>query len=386
MTGPLQGVRVVELAGIGPGPFAAMMLADMGADVIRVDRRADVHDHPAGPHPDVVLRGRRSIAVDLKNPEGREVLLRLAEGADALIEGFRPGVAERLGIGPDECLARNPRLVYGRMTGWGQDGPLAPTAGHDIGYIALTGALHGARRAGERPVPPMNLLGDMGGGGMYLAFGVACALFEARGSGLGQVIDASIVDGTASLTNFILGLRSLGGWRGEAGHNLLDTGAPFYEVYTCADGKEIAVGAIEPQFYAELVRLSGVDVGEAGGAVAIENRLEPSGWPAGKQVWAELFAKRTRDEWTAIFAGSDACTAPVLSLDEAAEHPHLAARGTYVRKDGAVQSAPAPRFSRTVPSLDRPPAYAGQHTDELLAELGHSPEAIAGLRSAGAVG
>ncbi|CAA9210789.1 MAG: Alpha-methylacyl-CoA racemase [uncultured Corynebacteriales bacterium] len=373
---------MVELAGIGPGPFAAMMLADAGADVVRVERVADVRDHPPGPHPDVVLRGRRSIAVDLKQPAGRQVVLDLVVGADALLEGFRPGVAERLGLGPADCHAVNPRLVYGRMTGWGQDGPLAPVAGHDIGYIALTGALHGSRRAGERPVPPMNLLGDMGGGGMMLAFGVLGALLAAARTGTGQVVDAAIVDGTAAVTNFVHGLRNSGLWSAPPGHNLLDTGAPFYEVYTCADGREIAVGALEPKFYAELLRLSGAD---PTGELAPERRFDPAGWEVAKRRWAELFATRTRDEWAAVFEGTDACVSPVLDWDEAAGHPHLAARGTYRRVDGVLQAAPAPRYDRTPATLDRPPPHPGEHTDELLAELGRSPAAVAALRAAGAV-
>ena len=382
MTGPLAGIRVVELAGIGPGPFAAMMLADMGAEVVRVDRVADVRDHPPGPHPDVVLRGRRSVAADLKHPEGRQLVLDLATRSDALLEGFRPGVAERLGLGPDDLRAVNPRLVYGRMTGWGQDGPLATAAGHDIGYIAVTGALNGCRRAGDRPVPPMNLLGDLGGGGMLLAFGLVCALLEAGRSGHGQVVDASIVDGTAALSNFILGIRNTGGWPAPAGGNLLDTGAPFYEVYACADGREIAVGALEPKFYAELLRLSGMDgVPE----LAAERRSDPATWPAAKKRWAEVFATRTRDEWAEVFEGTDACVAPVLDWDEAARHPHLAARGTYVADNGVVQSAPAPRFDRTAAALGLPPPHPGEHTAEVLAELGRGPDALAALRAAGAV-
>jgi alpha-methylacyl-CoA racemase len=381
-TGPLAGIRVVELAGIGPGPFAAMMLADAGADVVRVERTADVREHPPGPHPDVVLRGRRSVGLDLKHPAGRQVVLDLVASSDVLLEGFRPGVTERLGLGPADCHAVNPGLVYGRMTGWGQDGPLATVAGHDVGYIALTGALNNSRRAGERPVPPMNLLGDMGGGGMMLAFGVVSALLSASRTGAGQVVDASIVDGTAALANFVHGQRNAGRWPYPPGHNLLDTGAPFYEVYTCADGREVAVGALEPKFYAELLRLSGMDgVPE----LAPGRRNDPAGWPAAKRRWAELFATRTRDEWAAAFQGSDACVTPVLDWDEAAAHPHLAARGTYRSVDGALQAAPAPRFDRTPSTLDRPPAYPGAHTDAVLAELGRDAGAIAALRASGAV-
>ncbi len=377
---------MLELAGIGPGPFAAMMLADAGADVIRVDRAADVRAHPPGPHPDVVLRGRRSVGVDLKHPDGRQLVLDLVAGSDVLLEGFRPGVTERLGLGPADCHARNPALVYGRMTGWGQDGPLATVAGHDVGYIAVTGALNNSRRAGGRAVPPMNLLGDMGGGGMMLAFGVVSALLSAARTGTGQVVDASIVDGTAALSNFVLGARNSGLWPHPPGHNLLDTGAPFYEVYRCADGREIAVGALEPKFYAELLRLSGMDT-QLGAApeLAPDRRHDPAGWPAAKQRWAELFATRTRDEWAAVFEGSDACVAPVLDWDEAPRHPQLAARGTYPTVDGVPQSAPAPRFDRTVSTLDRPPPWPGQHTDAVLTGLGRDAAAIAALRAAGAV-
>jgi alpha-methylacyl-CoA racemase len=381
-TGPLAGVRVVELAGIGPGPFAAMMLADAGADVVRVERTADVREHPPGPHPDVLRRGRRSVGVDLKHPDGRQVVLDLVAASDVLLEGFRPGVTERLGLGPAACHAVNPALVYGRMTGWGQDGPLATVAGHDIGYIALTGVLNNSRRAGDRPVPPMNLLGDMGGGAMMLAFGVVSALLSAASTGVGQVVDASIVDGTAALANFVHGQRNAGRWRYPPGRNLLDTGAPFYEVYSCADGREVAVGALEPKFYAELLRLSGMDgVPE----LAPERRDDPAGWPAAKRRWAELFATRTRDEWAAVFQGSDACVAPVLDWDEAAAHPHLAARGTYRSVDGALQAAPAPRFDRTPSTLDRPPAYPGEHTDAVLTELGRDADEIAALRASAAV-
>ncbi|MFE9694886.1 CaiB/BaiF CoA transferase family protein [Micromonospora sp. NPDC005806] len=377
--GPLAGVRVIELAGIGPGPFAAMMLADLGADVVRVDRTA-----PGGfgsiPG-DLLNRNRRSLAVDLKTAEGREVVLALVAGADALLEGFRPGVTERLGLGPDDCHAVNPRLVYGRMTGWGQDGPLARTAGHDIDYLALTGALHGIGRAGERPVPPMNLLGDFGGGGMMLALGVVAALHAVRGGAPGQVVDAAIVDGVSVLATQIHALRRFGMWQDPRGVNLLDGGAPFYDTYECADGRHLAVGALEPQFYDELVRLTGfpLDGDEA------PDRTDPANWPALRAAWARLFRTRTRDEWADLLAGSDACVAPVLDWAEAPEHPHLAARGVFVEHDGLAQPAPAPRFSATPTSVRRPPPQPGQHTDELLAEAGFDAERIAALRAAGTV-
>jgi alpha-methylacyl-CoA racemase len=377
--GPLTGVRVIELAGIGPGPFAAMMLADLGADVVRVDR---VGGGGFGTIPgDLLHRNRRSLAVDLKSAEGRDVVLALVAGADALIEGFRPGVTERLGLGPDDCLAANPRLVYGRMTGWGQDGPLARTAGHDIDYLALTGALHGIGRAGERPVPPMNLLGDFGGGAMMLALGVVAALYAVRAGAPGQVVDAAIVDGVSVLATQIHSLRRFGMWQDPRGVNLLDGGAPFYDTYECADGRYVAVGALEPQFYAELVRLTGfpLDGDEA------PDRDDPANWPALRESWARLFRTRTRDEWTALLAGSDACVAPVLDWAEAPEHPHLAARGTYVEHDGVGQPAPAPRFSATPTSVRRPPPQAGEHTDELLAEAGFDADRIATLRAAGTV-
>jgi alpha-methylacyl-CoA racemase len=381
-SGPLVGVRVVELAGIGPGPFTAMMLADMGADVIRVDRASAVDPSSFGaPHPDLLKRGRRSVGVDLKHPDGRAVVLDLVARADALIEGFRPGVAERLGLGPTECLAASPHIVYGRMTGWGQSGPLAPYAGHDIDYVALTGALHGIGRAGQRPVPPMNLLGDFGGGGMFLAFGIVCALLGTRAGGPGQVIDAAIVDGVATLTTAIRGLRELGLWRDERGANLLDGAAPFYDTYACADGKYVAVGALEPKFYAELVERTGYD-GPAGDPTA---RLDRSTWTAARAEWAELFATRTRDEWIDLLGETDACVSPVLDWDEVPAHPHMAARQAFVSYDGVMQPAPAPRFSGTPGAIQRPPAHPGEHTDEILATIGRDAAAIAALRDSGAV-
>ncbi|WP_319460967.1 CaiB/BaiF CoA-transferase family protein [Micromonospora sp. RTP1Z1] len=378
--GPLSGVRVIELAGIGPGPFAAMMLADLGADVVRVDRTA-----PAGfgsPPGDLLNRNRRSLAVDLKSAAGREVVLALVGRADALVEGFRPGVTERLGLGPDDCLAVNPRLVYGRMTGWGQHGPLAATAGHDIDYLALTGALHGIGRAGERPVPPMNLLGDFGGGGMMLALGVVAALYAVRAGAPGQVVDAAIVDGVSVLATQIHALRRFGMWQDERGVNLLDGGAPFYDTYECADGRHLAVGALEPRFYDELVQLTGFPLpGDEA-----PDRTDPANWPALREAWGRLFRTRTRDEWAELLAGSDACVAPVLDWREAPEHPHLAARGVFVEHDGVTQPAPAPRFSGTPTSVRRPPPQPGEHTDELLAEAGFDADRIAALRAEGAIG
>ncbi|GIH17951.1 CaiB/BaiF CoA transferase family protein [Rugosimonospora africana] len=384
MSGPLSGIRVVELAGIGPGPFTAMMLADMGADVIRVDRPEQVRPERFGtPHPDVLNRGRRSIAVDLKHPVGREVVLDLVRHADALVEGFRPGVAERLRLGPDDCLAVNPRLVYGRMTGWGQDGPNAAHAGHDIDYLALTGALYGIGRAGTPPVPPLNLVGDFGGGGMLLAFGVVCALLSVRAGGGGQVIDAAMVDGVSLLSTAIHGLRGLGMWRDERGANLLDGGAPFYDTYECADGRYLAVGALEPQFYDELVRLTGFEEPDGGdngdddnGNGRAGDRFDPAGWPAARRAWARLFRSRTRDEWAALLEHSDACVAPVLDWREAPRHPHLAARRTFVEYAGVTQPAPAPRFSATPGAIRRPPPQPGEHTDEVLRELGRDPAAL----------
>jgi len=381
VSGPLSGVRVVELAGIGPGPFAGMMLSDMGADVVRVDRAQAVGG--SGGPPDMTARGRRSIALDLKHPQGRATLLRLVEEADALIEGFRPGVTERLGIGPADCAAVNERLVYGRMTGWGQDGPLAPYAGHDIDYIALTGALHATGRLPDRPVPPLNLVGDFGGGGMFLAFGIVCALLEARNSGRGQVVDAAMVDGAAVLSTFFYAVRGAGWWSDERGTNLLDTGAPFYDVYECADGKFLAVGALEPQFYAEFVRLTGFEGDLADGDWPAQ--MDRASWPARKQAMAELLRTRSRAEWTALLEHTDACAAPVLSWAEAPEHPHNRARCTFVEVGGVTQPAPAPRFDRTPGAVARPPAGPGAHTDEVLAELGLEPDAIRALRESGAV-
>src|SRR5215211_743357 len=352
--GPLQGVRVVELASIGPGPFCAMLLADLGAEVLAVDRPATGQ----GGWPALFARGRRRVAVDLKHPEGPGLVLDLVAGADALVEGFRPGVAERLGIGPDACLARNPRLVYGRVTGWGQEGPLAGSAGHDIDYIALAGALHPVGPADGPPVPPLNLLGDFGGGGMLLALGVVAALLEAARSGRGQVVDAAMVDGAALLTTQLHELLAAGLWTDRRGANLLDGGAPFYGVYETADGRHLAVGALEPQFWAELLERLGLDAAE------LPAQLDRNGWPELRERLAALFRTRPRDEWCELLAGTDACVAPVLGLGEAPAHRHNRARGTFVDVGGVVQPAPAPRFSRTPPGPPQPPARAGEHTDQ----------------------
>ena len=379
--GPLNGIKILEIAGIGPGPFAAMMLADMGADIIRVDRAQSVMGgDPAAPPADVLNRGRRSVAVDLKNPDGVETLLTLVESADALIAGFRPGVAERLGFGPEVCLERNPALVFGRMTGWGQTGPYAQAAGHDINYIALAGALEPIGRAGQKPLPPLNLVGDFGGGGMLLAFGVVCALLEAKSSGEGQVVDAAMVDGAAVLMTMFHAFSAMGIWEPERGTNLLDTGAHFYEVYETSDAKYVSIGSIEPQFYAELLRLTGLADDES-----MPRQMDRSAWPDLKERFEALFKTKTRDEWCEIMEHTDVCFAPVLSIAEAPHHPHNVERGTFVERNGVVQPAPAPRFSRTAPEIQRPPSFAGQHTDEALADWGVDAATIAKLRETGAV-
>ena len=360
--GPLRGVRVVELASIGPGPHAAMTLADLGADVIRIERPGGTLAAVARDK-DVLTRGRPSVAMDLKDPRAAGVVLDLVASADVLLEGMRPGVAERLGVGPRQCLARNPGLVYGRMTGWGQDGPLAGSAGHDIDYIAVSGTLHGLGRAGGPPQIPHNLLGDFGGGSAYLVIGVLAALLESRTSGHGQVVDAAIVDGTAHLNAMLAGLIAGGAWREERGTNLLDSGAPFYDVYETADGRHMAVGAIEPQFYAEL--LDGLGLGDTA-----PDRSDPENWPALRRAIAARFLERTQAQWSEVFDGTDACVSPVLPLTEAARHPHLAARHTYVDRGGVVQPAPAPRFSRTESALGEPPSQPGQHSRDALQAWG----------------
>jgi len=371
--GPLQGIRVVEIESLAPAPFGCMVLADLGADVLRVGRLGRP-GHPVVQPTDPLARGRRSIRLDLKQPGGTEVLLRLIGAADVLVEGFRPGVAERLGFGPGVSLERNPRLVYARMTGWGQDGPLAAAAGHDIDYIAVAGSLEPIGRAGERPVPPLNLLGDFGGGGMLLAVGVLAALLERERSGRGQVVDAAMVDGSALLATFIHGLRAAGGWQDQRGSNLLDGGAPFYDTYPTADGRFVAVGALEPQFYAELLRGLGLDQAE------LPAQLDRSGWPVLRERIGAAFAGRTQAEWVAVFKDTDACVAPVLGMGEAPDHPHNAARGTFIEVSGVRQPAPAPRFSRTPGATPAPPPPPGRDTGAVLAELGYSPAEITALR------
>ena len=378
--GPLEGVKILEIAGIGPGPFAGMMLSDMGAEVVRIDRADRVRGgDPENPPKDILARGRRSVAVDLKNPQGVEVVLAMVERADVLIEGFRPGVMERLGLGPEICLARNPGIVFGRMTGWGQEGPLAHAAGHDINYIALTGALHAIGRRDQAPVPPLNLVGDFGGGGMLLAYGVVCALLEKARSGQGQVVDAAMVDGASALMGMIYAMKSMGVWRDERGTNMLDTGSHFYDVYETRDAKYVSIGSIEPQFYALLLQQLGLE-GEK-----LPPQMDREQWAALKVRVAEIFKTRTRDEWSAIMEGTDVCYAPVLDLDEAPEHTHLKQRKTFVEAAGVIQPAPAPRFSRTAPELVRPPSFEGQHTDEVLADFGFDAERVAALRDAKAV-
>ena len=376
--GPLSGLRILELEAIGPAPFCGMLLADMGADVLLVDRTHDAglgvaHDRKH----DVMFRGRRSITLDLKSPTGRDAALALAAKADALIEGFRPGVLERLGLGPDVLLARNPRLVVGRMTGWGQNGPLASRAGHDIDYIALSGVLHAIGREGERPVPPLNLVGDFGGGGMLLAFGIACALLEARRSGQGQVVDAAMVEGAGLLSTMFWGLLAAGRWQDARGVNVLDTGAPWYDTYATRDGRHLAVGAIEGKFYAELIARLGLD------PATLPGQHDRARWPELRSRLASAFAARTRDEWIAIFEGSDACVAPVLSFTEAADHPQARARAAHATVEGVLQPAPAPRLSRTPGAVAGPPPERGEHGRVALEDWGFDAATIAHLRSLG---
>jgi alpha-methylacyl-CoA racemase len=379
--GTLSGYKIVEFAGIGPAPMCAMLLADMGADVLRIDRAEDA---ALGISLDakysLLSRGRKSVAIDLKKPEGVAAAMKLVEKADALLEGFRPQVMERLGLGPDECLKRNPKLIYGRMTGWGQEGPLAHAAGHDINYIALSGVLASIGRRGEAPVPPLNLVGDFGGGGLYLALGVVAGLLEAQKSGKGQVVDSAMVDGAASLLTAIYGMHASGMWSDKRGDNILDTGAHFYDVYETKDGEYVSIGSIETKFYAELLKRSGLEGQE------MPRQMDRKAWPDLKEKFAALFKTKTRDEWCKIMEGSDICFAPVLSMGEAPSHPHNVQRGTFVEVEGVVQPGPAPRFSRTPSKIQRPPAKPGEHTEEALSEWGFSASELEKLRGAGAIG
>ncbi|HEV2783585.1 MAG TPA: CaiB/BaiF CoA-transferase family protein [Actinophytocola sp.] len=378
MPGPLAGLKVVELVGLAPAPFATMILADLGADVIRIDRAKPAFDVLSFPD-DPLTRTRRWIGLDTKSPEGKELALRLIDVADVLIEGFRPGVTERLGLGPKDCLARNPRLIYGRITGWGQDGPLATAAGHDINYIGLAGALEPIGRPGQRPVPPLNLLGDFGGGGLLLAMGVLAALVERDRSGYGQVVDASMVDGAALLTAALHGLRNIGLWNRPRGENMLDGGAPFYDTYETADGRYVAVGAIEERFWADLIKVLDLDPDEVSG------RLDPTRWPAVREKLAAVIKTRTRDEWAKLAEGTDACLTPVLTTTEATAHPHNVARRTFVEVDGAPQPAPAPKFDRTPTAPPQAPHEPRSDTTEVLTELGLPPEEITRLRTTGII-
>ncbi len=375
--GPLKGVKIVEVGGLGPGPFCAMMLSDMGADIIRIVKKGE---HPSIDQKyEVLHRGRKSVGIDLKNPKGIETVLRLVEQADALQEGFRPGVMEKLGIGPDVCLKRNPKLVYGRMTGWGQEGPLANASGHDINYIALAGALNAIGRPGEKPVPPINLLGDFGGGGMFLAFGMACALFEAQRSGKGQVVDATMVDGVAALMGIFYGLNNAGLWQ-ERGTNMLDGGAYYYNIYETADGKYITIASIEPKFYAEFKRLTGLE-----NDPDFAEQLDMDRWPEITEKLAGVFKTKTRKEWCDIMEGTDVCFAPVLSMDESIVHPHNVYRKTFVDLEGMVQPAPAPRFSRTKCEIQCPAPDLGADTLEGLKSWGFDEDEIQALKTAGAI-
>ena len=372
--GPLSGKRIIEIAGIGPGPFCAMLLSDLGAEVIRVDRASTVADElPDLPSLDLLNRGRRSIGIDLKDPNGVETVLKLIESSDALIEGFRPGVAERLGIGPEDCLTRNPKLIYGRMTGWGQYGSYSSMAGHDINYIALSGVLGMIGRKDEKPVPPVNLIGDFGGGGMILALGVCAALVEVASSGKGQVIDAAMTDGSALLATMVHSFKAMGIW-GDRGTNLLDTGAPFYDVFECSDGKFISIGSIEPQFYSELLRITGLDQQEN------PKQMDRQSWDEMKSKIASAIKSKSREEWENLMEGTDVCFAPVLTIDEAYDHPHNLERNTFIEVAGVKQPAPAPRFSRTPASITSPPPHPGEHTEEILLDSGFTISEISSLR------
>lgn len=372
--GPLTGLKIVEFAGIGPGPFCGMLLSDLGADVVRIDRKGQGRGSPA----DITSRGRRSVALDLKTPEAVEACLKLMDTADAVIEGFRPGVMERLGLGPDVALKRNPKLVFGRMTGWGQTGPYAMAAGHDMNYIAITGALHAIGTA-DKPVPPLNLVGDFGGGALYLAFGLMAGVIQARETGKGQVIDCAMSDGAASLMAMFYGFKAAGGWKEERRSNLLDGGAHFYDTYQCSDGKWVSIGSIEPQFYALLLEKTGIDDPE------FQKQHDRSAWGSLREKLAAVIAQKTQAEWTEIMGGTDVCFAPVLDLDEAPKHPHNAARQTFVEVGGVVQPAPAPRFSATPGAIQGPPPAIGAHDREALSDWGFSEAEIGALQGAGAL-
>jgi len=374
--GPLKGLKIIEMAGIGPGPFCGMVLADLGAKIIRVDRASAIG---TGSKQDASNRGKKSIAVDLKSEEGVEVVLKLVETADAIFEGFRPGVMERLGLGPDVCSKRNERIVFGRMTGWGQEGPLANAAGHDINYISLTGALAAIGRPGSPPVPPLNLIGDFGGGGMLLALGLVAALLESKESKKGQVVDAAMTDGSALLMTMIYTMQSSGVWKTSMGSNLLDGGSHFYDTYECKDGKFISLGSIEPQFYALLCQIAELDESIFG------NQMSRDSWPEQKEAIKKIILDKTRDEWCELMEGTDVCFAPVLDMSEAPKHPHNVERKTFIDLEGVTQPAPAPRFSRTEPEVVSSPSVVGEHTDEVLASIGFSDEDINTLKTSGAV-
>ena len=374
--GPLKGLKIIEMAGIGPGPFCGMVLADLGAKIIRVDRASAIG---TGSKQDAANRGKKSIAVDLKSKEGVEVVLKLVETADAIFEGFRPGVMERLGLGPDVCSKRNERIVFGRMTGWGQEGPLANAAGHDINYISLTGALAAIGRPGSPPVPPLNLIGDFGGGGMLLALGLVAALLESKESKKGQVVDAAMTDGSALLMTMIYTMQSSGVWKTSMGSNLLDGGSHFYDTYECKDGKFISIGSIEPQFYALLCQIADLDEEVFG------KQMSRDSWPEQKEEITKIFLNKSRDEWCDLMEGTDVCFAPVLDMSEAPKHPHNIERKTFIDLEGVTQPAPAPRFSRTEPEVVSSPSIVGEHTNEVLSSIGLSDEDISSLKTSGAV-
>lgn len=377
--GPLKGLKIIELSGIGPGPFTGMLLADMGAEVISIHRRSSSNFDEKMSAINISERGKRPIALNLKSPEGVETVLKLVESADAIFEGFRPGVTERLGIGPDECLARNSKLVYGRMTGWGQDGPMAQAAGHDINYISLSGALHAIGRKGEKPLPPLNLVGDFGGGGMFLAFGMACAIIEAQRSGKGQVVDVSMVEGSAALMHMMYSMKAMGIWTENRGTNILDTGAHFYDTYETKDGKFVSIGSIEPQFYALLMEKAELDKEK------FSSQMNPPKWNEMKDELAKVFKQKTRNEWCEIMEGTDVCFAPVLAMSEVAEHPHNKARGSFINLNGVLQPAPAPKFSVTQPGTPLAPKPSGSETINVLKDYGFSDSEIENLKKQGAL-